>query len=127
MVRPGAGGGWAREPLPPQAADPGAIDRAGDMVGALSHALLNVPVGEVAAAAEGRPAGPQDRNRTVRDMIGPGADRTIDHGIAHGKVAAQAGIRAMATAIPALERAVRDMRDEVERAAANMPRPDYPR
>jgi hypothetical protein len=115
------------DPLPPQVTDPRAIDRVGDMVGALSHALMNVPIGEVAAAAEGRPARPEDRNSTVRDVVGPGADRKIDDRIGHGKAAAEAGMQAVAAAMPAIERAMEDMRDVVQRATANLPRPDYPR
>src|SRR4051794_31187775 len=80
----------AQTPAPPPHAliDPRAIDRVGDMVGAVSHALMNVPIGEVEAAAEGRVVSPSDRQRTVRDIAGPNADRKLDDGIAHGKIAA---------------------------------------
>jgi hypothetical protein len=110
----------------PPIADPQAIDRIGEMAGALSRAQLQIPNGEVQAAAQGRATTPADRQRTVGDIAGPNADRRLDEGIAHGKVAVEAGMRALAAAMPALEQAAKDVRERIGRAAANMPRPDYP-
>ena len=42
------------------------------MLGALSKAFMNLPVGEIEAAVEGRPVTAADRNRTVRDVAGGG-------------------------------------------------------
>jgi len=39
----------------------------------------------------------------------------------------QAGMRAMAAALPAIMKGMSEAQREIERATANMPRPDYPK
>src|SRR5688500_8134342 len=53
--------------VPPELTDPATAEKLGRMMQALSRAFLNLPVGEIEAAAEGRPATRADRRRTVRD------------------------------------------------------------
>ena len=53
--------------IPPELTDPQLIERLTNMTDTLSRALLELPVGEIEAAAEGRPVTDADRRRTVRD------------------------------------------------------------
>jgi HAMP domain-containing protein len=116
--------------LPRELTDPVTADKLGKMAGALSKALLDLPVGEIQAAAEGRPATAADRRRTVRDMAArgdPNIERTIERQAAASGVAMQAGIKAMANALPAIMDAVERAAGELDRATANLPQPGYPR
>ena len=121
----------ARVPdLPRELTDPAMADQMGRVAGALTRALLNVPVGEIEAAIEGRPATSADRRRTVRDIAGrndPNLDRRIERQAARSGVAIQAGARAMAAALPAILDSVDRAVGEIDRATANLPQPGYPR
>ena len=116
--------------IPPELTDPATMARVGDTVGALSHALMNMPVGEIQAAIEGRPATPADRRRTVRDVASrgdPNFEANLQRQIAQSQATMQASMRAMAAAMPAISRAVSQAAEEIERATANLPSPTYPR
>ena len=102
--------------------DPRTADRLGKMVGALSRALLDLNVGEIEAAVEGRPVTDADRRRTVREMAG--GDRNLDRRI---EQQAAGGMRAMAAAVPAIINSVDRAAAEIDRAVANLPTPGYPR
>ena len=98
--------------------------------GAVTRAFLNLPVGEIQAAIEGRPANDADRRRTVRDLAGrndPYLDRRIEQQAANSGAAIQAGARAMAAALPSILGAIQGAADEIDRATANLPDPNYPR
>ena len=114
----------ARAPeLPRQLTDPAMADRMGKMAGALSRALLDLNVGEIEAAVEGRPVTQADRRRTVRDMAArgdPNIERIIERQAATSGAAIQAGAKAIADALPAIMGAI-------DRATANLPQPGYPR
>jgi hypothetical protein len=131
IASPAVAAGPDRAPqLPRELMDPATADKVGRMAGALSKALLDLPVGEIQAAAEGRPATAADRRRTVRDVAAkddPNIERTIERGAAAGGAALQASIRAMATAMPAILDAFERAGDELDRATANLPQPGYPR
>ena len=60
--------------IPPEMTDPQFIHRLMGMTDALSKAFLELRVGEIQAAAEGRPATPADRNRAVGEIAGPQCD-----------------------------------------------------
>ena len=116
--------------IPPELTDPATMARVGDTVGALSHAIMNMPVGEVQAAIEGRPATRADRRRTVRDVASRGDpyfEENLQRQIADSQSSAQASVRAMSSAMPAISRALSEAANEIERAVANMPSPLYPR
>jgi len=116
--------------IPPELTDPATMARVGDMVGALSHAFMNLPVGEIEAAAQGRPATPADHNRTLRDVAGrgdPNFEQNLQRQIAASQVTMQASMKAMAAAMPAISRALSEAGREIERATANLPSPTYPR
>ena len=116
--------------IPPELTNPKTAERIAAMSEALSKALLDLPVGEIQAAAEGRPATPADRKRTVRDIErarDPNFDRDIQRQIAEVGPQVQASMQAFARSLTAITQAQSNAADEIERAAANMPRPDYPR
>ena len=116
--------------LPRELTDPRTADKLGKMAGALSRALLDLNVGEVQAAVEGRPVTDADRRRTVRDMAArgdPNIERNIERQAATSGAAIQAGVKAMAAALPAIMESVDRAADEIDRATANLPQPGYPR
>ena len=88
--------------IPPVLTDPAMADHIGDIAGALTRSVMNLPVGEVEAAIEGRPVTPSDRARTVRDEV---RDPYLDQRVA--SQAAQSG-RAMQAATRAIGVASRD-------------------
>ena len=118
--------------LPPVLTDPAMADQVGTIAGVLTRSLMNLPVGEVEAAIEGRVPTRADRQRTVRDSIGdPYLDQRIAaEAAASGRtiqVVGQAAGRALAAALPSILQAVEGARGEVERAIGNLPSPAYPR
>lgn len=116
--------------LPRPLTDPAMPDQMGRVAGALTRAFLDLPVGEVQAAIEGRPVTQADRRRTVRDLAGrndPYLDRRVEQQAERSGVAIQAGARAMASALPAIIDSVERAADEIDRATANLPQPGYPR
>ena len=96
------------------------------MVGALSRALLNLPIGELEAAVENRPATRGDKARTVRSVTGVD-ERELDAEIEQGKVAVQAGSQAIVRSLPVIVEALNKAGEEVERATSNLPQPGYPK
>lgn len=116
--------------LPPQLSDPAMADRVGRVAEALVRAVMVMPVGEVQAAMEGRAATPADRQRTVRDVAGvgdPDFERRIAAEAAYGSRAAQVAAGAMVRALPDVLRSLEGAARYMDRALANLPRPDYPR
>jgi hypothetical protein len=94
--------------------DPATAERLDRTLGALTDALLDLKVGGVKAALEGRKASPSEEALTVRDLErSEGRDPE--------------GMNALAEALPAMTRALGDIEKAVERAAANMPDPNYPK
>jgi hypothetical protein len=116
--------------LPPQLTDPATAQRLAGAMQALSNAFLNVRVGEVQAALEGRPATPQERNLTVRDMArrdDPDFDRHLQQNMANIGPTMQRSMAALNQALPVVMRDLKDARKSLERAVANLPDPTYPR
>jgi len=116
--------------LPPELTDPATAQRLTNSMQALSSALLNMRVGEVAAALEGRPATPEERNLTVGDLArrdDPDFDRHFHDQIASVGPTMQRSIQAMNKALPEISRDLKDVRKSLERAIANMPDPNYPK
>jgi hypothetical protein len=93
---------------------------------AMSKAFLNLPVGEVEAAVEGRQPTASDKRRTLRNETGM-SERDVRDQIDAARPAMQAGMKAFAAAIPAMMKGLSDAQREMERATANLPRPDYPK
>ena len=90
-------------PLPPQMMDPALPAQLGRMAGALTHALMNLPVGELEAAIEGRPASPADRRKTVGSETrrdNPYVEQDIQRDVASSAGVMQSSARAMQRAMP---------------------------
>ena len=110
--------------------DPATIDRMAKSMQALSNAFLNLPVGEVQAAIEGRQATPQEKGRTVGDMArrdNPGFDREFQRQIANAKPMVEQSMKALSSALPGMISGVEQMQQSLDRAISNMPDPTYPK
>ena len=119
--------------IPGELTDPAMAETLGRMLGSLTKVMLDLPVGELQAAVEGRPPSPADQARTVRDLAGGGPDleRRIEREAVRAVPRLQAGMKAMASSLPAmakaLEEAAETMEGGLDRATANLPQPGYPK
>ena len=116
--------------IPPALTDPAMADKLARMMQAMSKAFLNLPVGEIEAAAEGRPATRADRRRTVRESgraDDPNFERDFQRDVANSKPMIEAGMKALAAAMPAMIKGMSEAGRELEKATANMPAPNYPK
>ena len=110
--------------------DPAMADKLTNVMQAMSQAFLDLPAGEVQAAMEGRKATPAEKRLTVRDMArkdDPNFDRDFQQQIAQARPMVEHGMKALSTALPAMTQALQQAGKAIERAAANMPDPTYPR
>lgn len=116
--------------IPPQLLDPAMADRLADSMQAMSKALLDIRVGELQAAVEGRKASSAERKLTVRDL-GRRDDRDFDRHfreqIAAAKPMIAQSMKALNEALPGMIQGLEQARESIERAAANMPDPNYPK
>ena len=116
--------------LPPELTDPATADRLADVMQALGQAFLALPVGPIEAAVEGRAATPADQRRTIRDLArrdDPNFDRKIAERMAQTRPMVQQSIKAIQQALPAVMQSFKQAGEAIERAAANMPDPTYPK
>ena len=112
--------------LPPELTDMKWADRLSDAMAAMSKVFLDMPIGEVEAAVEGRQATIADKQRTVRSETRL-SEGQIRQQVEAARPAMQAGMKALAAALPAMMEGLSKAQDELDRAAANVPRPDYPK
>lgn len=116
--------------LPPELADPAAADRLADAMQSMSQALLDLKVGRLQAALEGRKATPADRNLTIRELArrkDPEFERQLQQRIAEARPKMEQGIRALNETLPEVTEDLQRAQRSVERAIANLPDPNYPR
>ena len=116
--------------VPPELTSPATAEKLSGMMQALSKAFLNMPVGEIEAAVEGRAATPADKSRTIRDvgrLDNPNFERDLDRQLADSRVAMQAGMKAFAAALPAMMKGLGEAAREMDKAMANLPSPNYPK
>jgi hypothetical protein len=116
--------------VPPELTDPHMADKLAKTMDGLTNALLDLRVGELQAAAEGRKATPAERNLTVRDIErrkDPNFDRNVRRQIAEAGPKIAQGMKALSDALPAMMKALDDASRAIDRAAANMPDPTYPK
>jgi len=114
--------------LPPEFSDPAMADKLGRMAGALTRSLMDLPVGELEAAVQGREPTPADRNKRVRDEIGgPETQRQVEASVAQSGRQMQAMGRALVDSLPSIMSALGEVENSLERATANLPDPTYPR
>jgi hypothetical protein len=116
--------------VPPALTDPATAEKLARMMQAMSKAFLELPVGEIEAAAEGRPATRADRRRTVRSVgraEDPDFERNLQRDIANSKPMIEASMKAMAAALPAMMKGLSDAGRELDKATSNLPSPNYPK
>jgi hypothetical protein len=116
--------------LPPELTDPATAQKLTNAMQELSRALLDVRVGGVRAALEGRPATPAERAMTVRDMArrdDPDFERHLQQRMATVGPKMQQSMRAINEALPAMAQGLAQAQQALERAVANMPDPTYPK
>ena len=123
-------------PPPPSAAPqalqlpPETVERFADSMQSLSQALLDMKVGGVQAAIEGRKATRAERNLTVRDLgrrNDPNFDRNIEQQIASARPKLEQSVRALNETLPQITQDLQNAQKAIERAMANLPDPNYPR
>ena len=114
--------------LPPEFSDPAMADKLGKMAGALTRALMDMPVGELEAAAKGRDPTVADRGKRVRDMVGgPDAERKVEVQVARSGRQMQAMGKALSDSLPSIMAALDQVESNLDRVTANIPDPTYPR
>jgi uncharacterized protein (DUF2236 family) len=114
--------------IPPELTDPAMADKLGRMAGVLTKSLMDLPVGEVEAAIEGRPVTQADKAKRVRDSIGgPDAEQRVQAEVAQSGRQVQAMTKALVASLPSILAAMDGVEKEVERAIANIPDPTYPK
>ena len=119
--------------IPTELTDPAMAATLGKVLGSLTKAMMDMPIGEVQAAVAGREPTGADKARTLRDVAGGDAnlDRKVERQVAEAVPRMQAGLKAMSKSLPAIARAVEEaaagMEDNIDRATANLPQPGYPK
>ena len=114
--------------LPPELSDPAMAEKLGRVAGVLTKALMDMPVGEVEAAMQGREPTPADRTKRVRDEVGgPEAERNIEAKVAASGKEMQAMSKILVDSLPAILQSLGQVQKQMERAIANLPDPTYPR
>ena len=116
--------------LPPQLTDPATARAVTNAMQGVTQALLDMRVGEIKAAMEGREATPAEKRMTVRDVArrdDPDFDRHLQQKIATVGPTMQRSMNAMNQAMPAIMQSLAQAQQAVERAVANLPDPTYPR
>ena len=116
--------------IPAELTDPAMADTLGRMLGSLTKVMMDMPVGEVQAAIEGREPSAADKRKRL-GAFRESFERKVERQIADAVPRMQAGMKAMAASLPAmakaLEQAAEQMEGSIDRATANMPQPGYPK
>ncbi|MEO6225067.1 MAG: hypothetical protein ABIO80_04380 [Sphingomicrobium sp.] len=122
------------QPAPPQLprelTDPATADRLARAMHVMSRSLLNLPVGELQAALDGRAATAAEKKLTVRDIArrdDPDFDRRVAQGIDGARPMIDRSMKTLNTVLPSMMQALRQTQDALDRATANLPDPTYPR
>jgi hypothetical protein len=124
---------WAQSApprLPSELQDPRVADRIADAVQGVSQAMLNMKVGAVEATIEGREPTAAEKKMTVRDLgrrDDPNFERNFHERMAQVRPTIERGMRTLNTALPAMMKALGEASEAIDRAAANMPDPTYPK
>src|SRR4051812_1257684 len=116
--------------VPPELQDPRVADRIADAVQGVSQAMLSMKVGAVQAAIEGREPTAAEKKMTVRDLgrrDDPDFDRNFHERVAQVRPTIERGMKTLNTALPAMMKALGEASEAIDRAAANMPDPTYPK
>jgi hypothetical protein len=112
--------------LPPELTDPATADRLADAMQALSKVLLDMKVGEVRAALEGRKPTEAEKQLTVRDL-GKIDDKQLQREVAEAKPRIEQSMKAFQKALPEMMKSLDQAQKSLERVTANIPDPTYPK
>ena len=104
--------------------DPAMAERMTNVMQSLSNAMLDLPVGEIQAAVEGRTPTAADKRRTIRDLE---PDLDVRREISQARPMIQQSMKALGEALPGIVQSLQQAQRSLERAAANMPDPTYPK
>jgi hypothetical protein len=113
-----------------QLTDPAVAEKLANTAQALSDALLDLRVGKLQAAVEGREATAADKKLTVRDLArrgDPGFEQKFRRQMVEVRPKIEQTMKALADALPAMKEGLEQAQKSLERAAANMPQPGYPK
>lgn len=116
--------------VPRELTDPRTADKLANAMQSLTKAMLDLKVGAIQAAVEGRKATAAEKRLTVRDLgrrDDPNFDRNIQRQVADAKPMIAQSMKAIADALPAMMKGLDDAARAIDRAAANMPDPSYPK
>jgi hypothetical protein len=116
--------------LPPELTDPATADKLTRSMQALAQAMLDLKIGAVQAAIEGRQPTPAERNLSLGDLArrnDPQIDRHLQQQIATAKPKIEQSIHALNQALPEINADLQRAHQALQRAIANMPDPNYPR
>lgn len=108
---------------------PGAADRAASTLDAITDALLDLRIGKLKAAIDGRPASPAERQMTIRELEArkdPGFERRLHRQIAEARPVIRQGIEQVNDTVPDVMDSIDRIGRAFDRAMANMPDPTYP-
>jgi hypothetical protein len=120
----------APNPIPPVLTDPATVHRVTDAMQSLSQALLDIRVGGIQAALQGRAPTPGERELTVGDLArrdDPDFDRRLHQNIEAARPRIEQSVRAFNQAVPEVTEDLQRARESLERAMSNLPDPNYPR
>jgi hypothetical protein len=115
--------------LPRELTDPQSAMKLAAKLQGISNALMNVRVGELGAALEGRQATPRERNVTVGDLVhqkDPNFERHMQQKVATVGPKVLQTMQTLNKTLPQVMHDVDDVQRSVERAVANLPDPTYP-
>ena len=116
--------------VPAQLTDPAVAEKLAKTAQALSNVLLDLRVGELQAAVEGREATAAEKRLTVRDLArrnDPDFERNLRRQMVEVRPKIEQSMKAFAEALPAMKQGLEQAQKSLERAAANMPQPGYPK
>ena len=116
--------------VPPQLTDPAMAEKLASTAQALSKAFLDLRVGELQAAVEDRAPTAADRKLTIRELArrnDPNFERKFRQQMSEVKPKIEQSMRALNDALPAMMEGLEKAQKSIERAAANMPDPSYPK
>ena len=116
--------------IPRELTDPATVHRLTDTMHSLSQALLDMRVGDIQAAIEGRAPTPAEHNLTVGDLArrnDPQFDQHLQQNIEAARPRIEQSVRALSQTLPEVTQDLQRARKSLERAMSNLPDPNYPR
>ena len=116
--------------LPPVAIDPATVAQLATAAQAISDAALDLHVGTLKAAIDGRDPTPAERRMTVRDLArknNPNFDRDLNRQVATVGPQLMRTVAEVNRAMPAIQQVVDEAQASIDRITANLPDPTYPR